>query len=272
MNAETLFLKQLPLIERVIWFVCRRSRMRDEDIEEFSSEVKMRLIENDYRVVRAFQERSSFATYLTVVVTRAMLDYRTHEWGRWYPSSAASKLGPLAVELERYLYRDERPVDDAIDAIRAKYPGVSRAEVEELAGNIPPRVRPRSVELNDDDPEFAVTMSPSTDDQSVAARISQTVRDFVDALPEGDRRVLRLRFDAEMPVVQIAHTLGMEQKIVYRKLYRLFRDIRAKLEAAGFDRADVEGLIGNDAAPLDFHLRSSHGVRPAAPDAWEKSS
>lgn len=267
---EDFLLEQLPLIERVIHFVCRRFRLRIDDVDEFSAEMKLRLIENDYAILRAYRERSSFATYLTTVVARAVLDYRIRESGRWYASAAATRLGPLAVDLERYLYRDERTLAEALEAILAKHPEVTRAMLEELAAEIPPRARRRNVELNDDDPRFAITPSLATDRERVAARISQTVRHFVEGLSETDRRILRLRFDAELPVSQIARTLGIEQNVAYRHLYRLFRDIRAKLEAEGFDRGDVDNLIGNDGAPLDFHLRSYDGLKPAPLDSWEK--
>lgn len=270
MNAEDLFLRELPMIERAAQFACRRSEMNEDEIEEFSSEMKMRLIANDYAILRAYEQRSSFETYIIAVASRLLLDYRNRLWGRWYDSAMATHLGPVAVELERLLYRDERPLEDAVAIVRARHPDVTREELEDFAARLQPRIRRRNVELNEHEPIVAREMPFSFEHEKTADRISKSVRDFVDALPEADRCILRLRFDAEMPVSQIARAMRVEQVMVYRKLYRLFKDIRAKLEAEGFDAAAVEELIGNDAAPLDFHLRRNGDEPGPSPEDWRK--
>ena len=40
------------------------------EAEEFGSEVKLRLVENDYEAFRRFQQRSTLRTYLTIVIQR----------------------------------------------------------------------------------------------------------------------------------------------------------------------------------------------------------
>jgi len=269
-NAEDLFLRELPMIERAIHFACRRSDMSEDEIEDFSSDMKVRLIADNYAILRAYKQRSSFETYIIAVASRLLLDYRNRLWGRWYDSSIATHLGPVAVELERLLYRDERPLEDAVAIVRARHPDVTREELEDFAAKLQPRIRRRNVELNEDELTVAREMLFAFEYEKTADRISKSVRNFVDALPEADRCILRLRFDAEMPVSQIALALQVEQVMVYRKLYRLFKDIRAKLEAEGFDAAAVEELIGNDAAPLDFHLRRNEDERRPSQEGWRK--
>ena len=68
MSAEQLFLEQLPVIERAISFVCRRHNLRGADADDFASTVKLKLIDHDYAVIRSFQGRSSFATFITIVI------------------------------------------------------------------------------------------------------------------------------------------------------------------------------------------------------------
>jgi RNA polymerase sigma factor (sigma-70 family) len=244
--------------------------MSDDEIEDFSSDMKVRLIADDYAILRAYQHRSSFETYIIAVAARLLLDYRNRLWGRWYDSAIATHLGPVAVELERLLYRDERPFEDAVAMVRARHPDLTREEVEDLAAKLQPRIRRRNVELNEDEQIVAREMLLPFEYEKTADRISKSVCDFVDMLPETDRCIIRLRFDAEMPVSQIARSLGVEEVMVYRKLYRLFKDIRAKLEAEGFDAAAVEELIGNDAAPLDFHLRGNGEELLISQEKWKE--
>ena len=104
---DQLFLKSLPLIEKLIAFASRRSRFGREDGEDFSSWVKVKLIENDYGVLRQFKGGCNLSTYLSVVVQRLAQDYRNHLWSKWRPSAEAIRLGPLAVRLEQLLVRDD---------------------------------------------------------------------------------------------------------------------------------------------------------------------
>ena len=78
MDAEQLFLAHLPLIEEVATKTCRRRHLRPEDAEDFLSLVRMKFFTDDYQVLRRFQGRSSFPTYVTTVVQHLFLDYCNH--------------------------------------------------------------------------------------------------------------------------------------------------------------------------------------------------
>src|SRR3954469_22157666 len=69
-SPEALLLSEFTTVERVIAFVTARRRLRPADAEEFASHVKMKLIENDYAVLRKFEGRSSLRTHLTVARQR----------------------------------------------------------------------------------------------------------------------------------------------------------------------------------------------------------
>lgn len=254
-TAAELFLEHLSLIERIVSLVCRRKGMQAEDIEEFSSEVKLRLIQDDYAVIRRFEKRSSLATYIAIVVTRILLDYRIRHWGKWYASAAATRLGAAAVDLERMLYRDERALTEATAALAAKYPEMTAAELEDLAESLPPRFRRKRVELDESILDLPTPAVFPADQESVGAWVSENVRDFIDGLPKNDQLLLQLRFDAEMTVAQIARTMQLNAKVVYRRLDRLFHDMRKALETAGVRAADIEEIVGDDAARLDFRLQ-----------------
>jgi hypothetical protein len=72
-DLSDFFLQNLTLIEQTISSVCRRKGMNADEIEEFAAVVKLRLIEDDYAVIAAFQRRSSFGTYIAAVVARLFI-------------------------------------------------------------------------------------------------------------------------------------------------------------------------------------------------------
>src|SRR5262249_3136488 len=61
--------------------------------------------------------------------------------------------------------------------------------------------------------------------------------------PPEHRIILRLRFWENMGVAEIARTLGLEQKPLYRRLPALFARLRDHLESAGISRPRIAGLI-----------------------------
>jgi RNA polymerase sigma factor for flagellar operon FliA len=69
-TGEALFVSQLAVIERVISFVSSRHHMPGVEADDFASHAKLKLIEDDYAILRKFQGRSSLRTYLTVVIER----------------------------------------------------------------------------------------------------------------------------------------------------------------------------------------------------------
>src|SRR5215471_8489012 len=146
---EQLFLTNLPTIEALVQMVARQQRMTWAEAEEFASIVRLRLIENDYAILRKFRGGSSLRTYLTVVIARQALDYRDACWGRWRPSRAARRLGRAAVALEKLIVRDGLTVDEAWrllpDAPAIADPRPLRA----FAAGLQPRLRRHYVSIED---------------------------------------------------------------------------------------------------------------------------
>jgi RNA polymerase sigma factor (sigma-70 family) len=264
--SSDLFLRNLPLIEQTISSVCRRKGMNADEIEEFAAVVKLRLIEDDYAVIAAFQQRSSFGTYIAAVVARLLLDHRNKEWGKWRRSAQAERLGALAVRLERLLYREEKTFDEAFAVLAESDAGLTHAEVERLATRLPSRTRRLKVGVHEADLKVSVQSSAADADRvEAAARISGVVCEVINGLPEDDQVILRLRFDADMSVPQIARALHRDTQRLYRHLYNIFGQLHEVLLDAGITAADVTNLIGHDTEYLDFQLKS-RGSRPSRED------
>lgn len=259
MTPEQLLLESLPDLERIAAFVCRRSNLLGADAEDFHSWVRLKLIENDYAILRKFEARSSLRTYLTVVVQRLMLDYRNHQLGKWRPSAEAKRIGEVAITLETLIHRDRRSADEAVATAAEKH-GSARAEVEAVLARLPQRApRRREVPLDDltSDPalssDYVEREAGAAETESLARKTGEVIREAIDALPEADRLVLRLRFEAGMSVVEIARSLRTESAPLYRRMYRSLDALRARLEQAGV-RAGEALRVVESSAELDFGL------------------
>jgi RNA polymerase sigma factor for flagellar operon FliA len=261
----------LPLIERAVAFACRRNRLDANEAEEFAAIVNLKLVENDCAILRAYEARSGFATFISVVVQRMALDYRIHLWGKWHATAEAKRLGELAVELERLLHRDGRTLGEAFVILAPQHESVTRDELAALAARLPERTpRLREVAIGDSEPRAETKAADErlmeSERRRTSERLSAIMSAIIARLPEDDQLILQLRFEGGMPVSNIARALQLDQKLLYRRLERRMRDIRAELDRCGVDAGDVLDLIGRDEAVLDFDLGKQKRRPSITPD------
>ena len=269
MQLKQLFETNLGTIERVIAIVCRRGRLFGEDAEDFASEVKLALIENDYAILAKYEGRSSLDTFLTVVITRLLADSRTRSKGRWHASNEATRLGAAAVLIETLIRRDGRSLDEAMPHIAAAHPELTREGVTAILDRLPGRIgRPRAVDL--EAIAHVVVARESTDARAEAIdreRISTAaataVRDVLGGLAVEDRMLIRLRFASDMSIADISRMMQLPQRPLYRKLDALLGQLRGALTAAGIDAAAAEELVGrDDEREIDFGLMNGKNETP----------
>ncbi len=268
MNPRDLFETNLGTIERVIAIVCRRARLFGPDAEDFASEVRLALIENDYEILAKYEGRSSLDTFLTVVIQRLLSDARTRAKGRWHASTEAQRLGPIAVQLETLVRRDGRSLDEALPHIRAADPNITRDELAAMLERLPERTgRPRPVDL--DAVGFAIAGGESadarvmsSDRQRVSNITGSKVREVLGTLPAEDRLLIRLRFASDMTIADISRMMRLPQRPLYRRLDSLMTRLRGALAEAGIDRDTVGDLVGRDSGTFDLGLMNGKSELP----------
>jgi RNA polymerase sigma factor (sigma-70 family) len=261
MDCQELLRSNLALVERLVRFVCQRARVVGADVDDFASTVKLALIENDYSVLRAWEGRSSLATYLTVIIQRMLADERFRTLGRWRPSSEAKRMGEAGILLEMLLRRDERTLADAVPMVRAADDTLTAGDIEAMAARLPVRPsRMRLVEMNPvtvenvaghDDAEAAVAQS---DVQRLSERTNSLISNVIASLPIRDRILLRLRFVSMMSIADAARILHEPQRPLYRRLEQILAILRGSLLDANVGADSAEELIGSAFAALDFGL------------------
>jgi RNA polymerase sigma factor (sigma-70 family) len=235
-----MFLSHLPAIDGIAKAAARRRRLTADEAEEFRSIVRLRLIEDDYAVIREFRGSSSFRTFLTVVIARQCLDYRAAAWGRWRASSRARRLGDTAVALERLMVRDGLPLERASATIRETEPTVTKERLRDLANQLPPRIK--RVRVGEEALEECCADTPAPDTgvgMREGRRVIGALARALTTLDPLDRRIMKLRFTDGLSVVGIARREGLEQASLYRWVERILRRMRREIEGRGIDAADI---------------------------------
>jgi DNA-directed RNA polymerase specialized sigma24 family protein len=259
MNPEALFRENLPVIDRVCREVCRAARLRDDEAEDFSSSVRVALMENGYAILRKWEGRSSLAGFLWIVIRRLLADHRDQDLGRWRPSAEASRLGPSGVLLEKLLIRDRRPFEEALPIVIGRDPTLTDGDVAAMAGRLPPRhVRLRAVALDDTNAnalpgsDRADARALSAEARRLSARAGGVVRRTIGGWPDEDAMILRFHYASSMTVADISRMLRTPQRPLYRRIEEMLASLRAALVSEGLDAHVLFTVIGEASQEMDF--------------------
>jgi len=260
-DYQRLLLDHLDLIAQIVRTTGRRRHLSAPEREDFASFVHLRLIEDDYAILRKFQNRSTLWTYLAMVIERLSLDFCAEKWGRWRPSAMAERLGAIAVNLERLVTRDNHTVDEAIEILRTNHEvSLSHAELRGIWEQLPTRTRTTSV---GEEAAAAVSSDDSSDTTIEEAarrtrieRLQRALQSAFDQIPAQDRVLIALRFDQDMSMVEIAKLTGSSVPTLHRRLDKSVKQLRLALSQAGFDPRDVVNLIGHHSIALSPLLRA----------------
>lgn len=261
MDYQRLLLDHLDLINQIMRTVGRRRHLSATEREDFASFVHLRMVDDDYAILRKFQNRSTLWTYLAAVIERMSLDFCVEKWGRWRPSAMAERLGPVAVALERLVNRDSHSVDEALEILTTNHDvALTRAALRELWKQLPVRVRHTEVgedaarELSSNDSSEAAI--DDADRRETVNRLQSALQNAFAQIAPQDRVLIALRFDQDLSMVEIAKLTGSSVPTLHRRLEKSVKQLRSALSHAGFDSTEVANLIGHPSIALSPLLRA----------------
>jgi RNA polymerase sigma factor for flagellar operon FliA len=242
-DGTELYLAHRDVVLEVTACLCRRKGLTRADGEDFTSWAKVRLLERDADLLRRFSGRSSWKTYLTVVLANLLRDYQNARWGKWRPSATAKRTGPVAVELETRVRRDGMTVAAAVMSMRSRGHDLSDADAFRMLEDMPMRYR-RRIEgekslMRLSTEETAADAFWRSQSEAEMAEGIDVLTEAIDSLPAEDRVILRLRFWEGLTVAQVSRTLGLNQKPLYRRIENLLQRLRGQLERNGIEARDA---------------------------------
>ena len=259
-DYEAILVDHLEFIERTVGSLARRNAVPPWDAEDLSGQVKLRLIADDYAVLRKFEGRSRLTTYLTTVIHNIFRDFRIQRWGKWRPSAAARRMGDLGVQLEALLYRDRFAEREAFAILRDRLEvEISDVELRSLAAGL----RPRTSRRIETDAALSRLAAKERGDQGVRRRergatrrrVASVLGRVLASLEPEDRLILRMRFADGLTIRAIAAGLDLEQRRMYTRVQRLLVEVRRRVEARGVSCEEVLDLLDEPGADLEAGLR-----------------
>ena len=247
-DFERLFLDNLALIDRIVATICRRNRLTKEESEDFASVVNVKLIADDYGVLRKFTGKcdASLRGYLIAVVQHAYQDHRNRQWGKWRPSAEARRLGPLAVKLDTLLNRDRLTLEEAC-ALAAPE---DREEMQRLAIKLPSRIKRNMEDFEDEELKQLPSRDRSPEAQlidrerkTVAVDLERVLAEAVQGLIPEDQLLIQLRLERKLSLASVAKAYRCEPRQLYRRWELLIRQLRTRLESSGYGPSQVAWVL-----------------------------
>jgi RNA polymerase sigma factor (sigma-70 family) len=248
-DYEAVFVNHVKMVRSIVGFIARRRQLSADESEEFGAHVNLKLIEDNYDVFRRFRGRSSLRTYLSVVIHRLFLDWRTAQWGRWRPSAPARHLGKVAMLFERLTVRDGLSFEQARTVLETQYRmAIDPRELESIYGHLPARAPRRHVgegvlleiPASYGDPAFSLAADASA---SAASDLAEMLSALMAGLDSEDQTLLKSHFLEGRSVLEIARASSQDSRRLYRRIARLLARLRAGLEQRGVRYGDVQELF-----------------------------
>jgi RNA polymerase sigma factor for flagellar operon FliA len=248
-RGRALLEQNIHVIRQKLYRLSRRSGLPEDEAEELRSWALFKLVDNDYRILASWQGRSSLSTFLTVVLVNLMRDYRIQVWGKWRPSAAALRQGPVAVLLERLWVRDNLPLDEAIERMRSEHAvSLSRSELEWIAASLhrtPERRRVNEEELLRTPTDGQVESRLADGERArTEERLRELLAPLLRSLPAEDSLLLKLHYWDGLSMAEISRLLRRPQRKLYAVRDKCLRKLRRHLEEGGVSPDQVRELPG----------------------------
>lgn len=254
MDAAAYYADHLREINEAIGIICRKHCLDRDAEDEFAQYVHLQLIEDDYRKIRSYKGSSSFKTYLYTVIGRIFIDQVR---SKWHPSTEAERMGPVAVELEKLVFRHNYSVHEACNILSSN----PQTTIDEQAARaVLDRLkvrRPTPSRADDSEDQLPRIPDPTPHPEKRLEQRQQSGRKreilsqmatALATLSDEDKLLIKLIFVSGHKIAEVARMLGRDERMLYRRTQTLLRDLRQAMLAAGIGEADAREALESPGA------------------------
>lgn len=210
-----------------------------------------RLSANSFRRLRKFQPQGPavFSTWLRAVVRNLCLDWRRKQFGRHRFFTSISRLSVFDQEVFRHLYERRASLDETLQLLRSNFPAITQAQLAESSARIEKELTTKQRRLLDARLSWQASQTssgfeealaahanvpdpaPSPEAQTLSKERATTLRRALGRLPPRERLLIRLRFEQDLTLEQVAKLLDLgNAQRVERQIKAVLEKLREELE------------------------------------------
>lgn len=249
-EAKSFFESNLSITDEIIKKYCYRHNVVGDEADECNSYVYEKIIENDYQKIREFNGKSSYKTYMTTVIPRILID-RMRSGGRWRPSQKALRIGKEAVILEELVFKKKYSFEQAYNTLTTNHNiSIERERAYEIITLLQRKrltsASPGKQEITDNEPDGK---APSPDEAAIINETSK-IKEQLDAIIEEirnflsneDRLLLRMRFEDNIKISEIARVLKKDRDDIDRKLKAILTNFKSEILSRNISIDDINAF------------------------------
>lgn len=235
----------------VVLHVIRRCGIDGDRVDDCFLDVCEALSKDSSRRLRSFRSDgpASFRTWLMAVVANLCIDWSRREQGRVRSLRSVSRLPELDRQVYRCIFERRMTRVQCLHTLLPRFPGLTESGVAEINARLFQLLTPQQrwqltvrtpslapvtfpVSPEDDDPAWQIALpGPGPDELAEEDQEQRRLQQALAALPADYRLLIRLRYEQNLSLVEIARLTGQPDP------FRVNRRIHAALDAL----ADVMG-------------------------------
>ncbi|MEO5357379.1 MAG: sigma-70 family RNA polymerase sigma factor [Nitrospirae bacterium YQR-1] len=251
MDAEKYLEENLPVIKQAIKSLCAKYDVGGPELQDCTGRVLEKLIEEDYKKIRAYGGRSSFKTYITTVVRCLIIDIFRETEGRQRVSGSVKAQGKTAEILYKLIIRDGIPIDEATEILSKNYKiSITTDEVYKLAETFSKKDRIKidpidSYSIDEIAPGNATPESVMEEQrlQTLYSKVMIAVQIITSQLLPEEILMINMRFQDNINVSEIARILKVERAAIDKGLKTIFVKLKEELLKRGISKSGIQEVF-----------------------------
>lgn len=186
------------------------------------------LSDDDFRKLRSFRPEgpASFTTWLKAVTANFCIDWHRRKYGRMRPLRSIAGLPELEQLVYRHVYILGKSRSQCLHALQARFPDLTEWDIAAINGRLFRVLTPQQRFQLSSRPRLPVSLdavsatesgtfadsmldtSPDPEDHAERAQAVRTLKAAMLELPAEQRLLLRLRFEEELTLAEVARLTG----------------------------------------------------------------
>jgi RNA polymerase sigma factor (sigma-70 family) len=229
----------------VIVHVIRRCGVAHDRADDCFLDICEALSDGGFRRLRSFRPDgpASFRTWLMAVVANLCIDWIRREQGRVRSFRSVSRLPELDRQVYRCIFERRMTRMQCFHALLPRFPGLTESSVAEINARLFQSLTPQqrwqltvrtpsltpvtyAISPEDEDPAWQLAQpGPGPDELAEETQQHGRLQQALAALPAEQRLLLRLRYEQNLSLAEVARLTGQPDP------FRVNRRIRAALDA-----------------------------------------
>jgi RNA polymerase sigma factor (sigma-70 family) len=196
------------------------------------------LCRNRFRRLRRFDPSgpASFATWLRAVVRNLCVDWKRKKFGRFRVFRSIESLSPWEQELFRCVYQRGMGSEEALLVLKPRFPELSRMDVRSGITRVEESLSSHQHWLlsllvrREMEADEIADGRPDPESETLERERTELVAREVEKLPAEDRLLVKLRFEKDLSLSQVADVMGIETpQGVDRRLRKILSGLKRAL-------------------------------------------